>query len=446
MRQPVRARIRIPIAVRLVLGLLLLMAIGSGLLMIPGMTTRPLRPIDALFTAVSALSVTGLSTIVPSQDLTINGQVVLLVLIQIGGVGFMATAAVTLRLLGQRLSLTSRLALSDSLGLPTPEMIIQLTGRVFIAVLVIEAVGAAALYVHWRPVLGQQALFYAIFHAVSSFCNAGFDLFLGLPAYPSGLPTDGPTLVVIGTLVLLGGFGIPVLSDLLTWRPGRRLMLHTRLTLYVIVSLLLVGWLGIWVAERQPGAVLAQLPLDRQLSLSLFQSVSIRTAGFGGIQPFEALSPASQLLMIILMFIGCAPASMGGGITTGTFAVLILALIAFARRFPTVQFGGRSLPFELVRKAAAILMVSLIVTLTATWLLLLTHPLSLSEALFEVVSAFATCGLSLAVTARLNPFGLIVIALVMFWGRLGALTLVLALAQPQPASRLSYPQDSVLIG
>lgn len=446
MRQPPRSRMRIPIALRLVLGLLLLVAIGTGLLMLPGMTTRPLRPIDAFFTAVSALSVTGLSTITPALDLTFAGQVVLLLLIQIGGVGFMAMAAVMLSLFGQRLSLTGRLALSDSLGLPTPELIMQLTGKVFIAVLVMEAIGAFALYLNWRTILGPQAIFYAIFHAVSSFCNAGFDLFTGLPEYPTGLPNDGMTLLVIGMLILLGGFGIPVLGDLLTWRPRRGLTLHTRLTLIVIGVLLLVGWLGIWLAERQPGALLAQLPLDRQLALALFQSVSIRTAGFAGMQPFDALSPASQLLMIILMFIGCAPASMGGGITTGTFAVLILALIAFARRFPTVRFGGRSLPFELVRKAAAILTTSLLVTLLATWMLLLTHPLTLSEALFEVVSAFATCGLTLSVTGRLEPFGMLIIALMMFWGRLGALTLVLALAQPQAASRVSYPEEVVLIG
>lgn len=437
--------VRIPIALRLVVGLAVMVAIGTGLLLLPGSATRPLRPIDAFFTAVSALSVTGLSTIVPVRDLTITGQILLLILIQVGGVGFMALAAVTLSLLGRRLSLTSRLTLSDSLGLPTPEMIVALTGRFFLAVMMIELVGAALLFLNWRESLGERALFYALFHAVSAFCNAGFDLFAGLPEYPTGIPTDAMTLLILGALIVLGGLGIPVLGDLARWRRGRGLQLHTRLTLGLVVGLLLCGWFGIWMAESRPGMALADEPIGRQLGLALFQSVSARTAGFGGIQPLENLSHASQLLMIGLMFIGCAPASMGGGITTGTFGVLVLALISYARQLPVVQFGGRSIPLTLVRKAAAILSISLAVTLLATWLLLLTHPITLSEALFEVVSAFATCGLTLAVTGTLNPFGLVLIALMMFWGRLGALTLVLALAQPQSAS-IGYPEEQVLIG
>jgi trk system potassium uptake protein len=440
-----RPRWRLPIALRIVSGLVLLVACGTGVLMLPGMTTRPLRVIDTFFTAVSALSVTGLSTITPATDLTLLGQLTLMALIQIGGVGFMAAAAIAFSIFGQRISLSNRLALSDSLGLLTTRMIVQLTLRAFLGVIAIESIGAALLYLHWREQLGQRAFFYALFHAVSAFCNAGFDLFLGLPGYPVGMPNDGITLAILGMLIFLGGLGIPVLADLLTIH-SRPPTLHTRLTLVVVAGLIVFGAIGIWLGERQTGAVLAETALGRQLELALFQSLSARTAGFGGIQPFEKLSAASQILMITLMFIGCAPASMGGGITTGTFAVLLLALIAYVRRQPAVHFAGRTIPFEQVRKAAAVLTVSLFVVLLGTWLLLLTHPFSVSEALFEVVSAFATSGLTLAVTARLQPVGLLLIALMMFWGRLGALTLVIALAQPLQGYQIEYPEEQVLIG
>jgi trk system potassium uptake protein TrkH len=435
----------ISITLRIVAGLILLVAIGTLLLLLPIATTKPIRPIDAFFTAVSALSVTGLTTIAPGSDLTTFGQVVLLLLIQVGGVGFMATAALLLSLFGRKLSLSNRLALTDSLGLATPQMITQLTLRVMAVVVALESLGAIGLYLNWRDQLGERAAFYAIFHAVSSFCNAGFDLFGGLAEYPNGLPTDGFTLAILGSMIFLGGLGIPIFSDLLSWRSGRMVTLHTRLTTIVVIALVLVGWFGIWLAETRPGSLLADKPLAEQLGRSLFQSISLRTAGFAGIQPFDQLSPATQILMVVLMFIGCAPASMGGGITTGTFAVLVLAVGAYARRESSVQIAQRSIPAELVRKAAMILTISLLLTLLSTWMLLLTHPFSVSEALFEVVSAFATCGLTLAVTGRLEPFGMILIAVVMFWGRLGALTLVLALAQPQQA-RISYPEEQVLIG
>ncbi len=445
-RMPSRRR-QAPIALRLVIGLALLITIGTLTLMLPWMaTSEPLTWNEALFTAVSALSVTGLSIITPVSDLSLAGKIVLLALIQTGGVGFMVVAVIAFQLLGRRVSLTDRLALTDSMGLLVPGAIVQLVRRVLLTVVLIEAVGAGFLWIHWHNELGtQRALLYALFHAVSAFCNAGFDLFSGLPQYPYGIPNDSVTLAILGALIFLGGLGIPVLAELLAFWRARTFSLHTRITLVVVVVLVLVGALGLFLAERQPGRVIASEPLHRQAILAIFQSISTRTAGFGGLQPFSALSPASQILTITLMFIGCAPASMGGGITTGTFAVLMLAVGAYARGLPSPQIGGRTLAPQTVRKAAAILTVSLLVVLLATWLILITHDASLDEALFEVASAFATCGLSLAFTGKLNLFGQLIICIMMFWGRLGALTLVLALANQRP-QLVAYPEEQVLIG
>ena len=444
-RSPARPR-PMPAALRLVIGLAVLVAAGTSILMLPWMgTERPLTWNEALFTAVSALSVTGLSIITPVHDLSLAGQIVLLLLIQIGGVGFMVVAVIVFQLLGRRITLTDRLALTDSMGLLVPGAIVQLVRRVLLTVLLLEAIGAALLWIHWRDMLGpERALLYAIFHAVSAFCNAGFDLFTGLPDYPYGIPNDSITLAILGSLIFLGGLGIPVLAELLTfWRI--RFSLHTRITLTVVIILVSIGAGGLFLTEQQSGHLLEREPLDRQIALALFQSISTRTAGFSALQPLDELSPAGRLLTIILMFIGCAPASMGGGITTGTFAVLMLAVGAYARGLASPQIGGRTLAPQTVRKAAAILTVSLLVVLTATWLILVTHEATLDDALFEVVSAFATCGLSLTLTGELNLFGQLVICVMMFWGRLGALTLVVALANQRP-QLVAYPEEQVLIG
>jgi trk system potassium uptake protein TrkH len=181
--------------------------------------------------------------------------------------------------------------------------------------------------------------------------------------------------------------------------------------------------------------------------LGFFQSISARTAGFAGIQPFDAISEASTLLLLALMFIGAAPASMGGGITTGTFAVLGLTLWGYARGQSRAHVAGRSLPTQMIQKAAAVLTISLFVVTFATWLLLMTHDVALNVALFEVISAFATCGLSLGLTGELDLFGQLIIILMMFWGRLGALTIIVALAAQSKTSQLvSYPEENILIG
>lgn len=433
---------RVRTALRLVAGLALLVAAGTLLLSLPGVATRPLPLNEALFTATSALAVTGLSTITPARDLTTFGQAVLLVLIQVGGVGFMAAAVIVLRLLGRKISLVDRLALRDSLGLLEPRAILRVTGRVVVTALAIEAAGAFLLWLNWRGQLGDgHAAFYGLFHAISAFCNAGFDLFGGLPGY-SGIPTDGPTLVVLSGLIVLGGLGIPVLGDLLMWPSRRqRLSLHSRITLTLYAVLTLLGALGLWLAETQAGGALAGRP-----GLATFQAISARTAGFAGLPNLEQLAPASQVLTMGLMLIGSAPASMGGGITTGTLAVLLLSLWAYVQGRPAAQVGGRTIAVEAVRRASAILTVSLLVVGGATWLILISHPVTLDRALFEVISAFATCGLTLAFTGQLNPFGQAVIMLVMFWGRLGALTIVVALAQQAPPPLVTYPEEPLLIG
>lgn len=446
-----RARVQIPTPARLVGGLLFLILAGTTLLLLPGIgTTRPLYFNEAIFTAVSALAVTGLSIIAPGRDLTVLGQIVLLFLIQFGGVGFMVLAVVVFRLLGRQVLLQDRLALRDSLGLIRTTEIVRLSRRVLAVVVLFEGIGAFLLWLHWRntlPLSEDKLVLYAIFHSVSAFCNAGFDLFGGLPQFPNGVPNDGITLIILGVLIMLGGLGIPVTADLLSWRETRQLSLHSRITLFIIVLLTVSGTISIFLSETFHQGALHTVPIDQRFGLSLFQTISARTAGYAGFPAFESMAPGTQLSLLALMFIGASPASMGGGITTGTFAVMLFAMWSYARGRANTQIGRRVIGQQSIRKASAVLTISLIVVITATYLILITHPnATLDVVLFEVVSAFATCGLTLAFTSQLNIFGQIVIMFVMFWGRLGALTIVAALAVTRKKSLVTYPEEQILIG
>ncbi len=443
---------RIPIHWRVVGGLALMILIGTLLLLLPGMTTRPISPMEAFFTATSAVTVTGLNIIPTSTGFTFLGQIVLLLLIQTGGVGFVTLIVLALHLMGRYVSLIDRLAVTKAMGLDKPGRILQILRNAILGMFVIEGVGAALLYLHWRMAgiaPPGKIGFYALFHAVSAFCNAGFDLFVGLPAYPNGLPNDNITLIILGMLVLLGGLGIPVFMDLFSHYRRRRVNLNTWLTLITAAGLILVGWGGLFFSEHLMGhGVIRNEGIVNSLVQTWFQSVSTRTAGFPGLHSFSLVGSDSRLLIIALMFIGSAPASMGGGITTGSFAVLTLAVWNFVRGSDTVQVRHRTISAMTVRRAAVVLLISLAIVVIASWLILLTNEFSFNKVLFEVVSALATCGLSMGITGDLNAFGQLVIIAMMFFGRAGVVTLMMALARrdPYPRQHLDFPEEDVLVG
>jgi trk system potassium uptake protein TrkH len=429
----------------LIEGLASVVLVGTLVLMLPGMATAGRLSFDqAIFTAVSAASVTGLSVITPSEDLTFMGQLVLMLLIQAGGVGFMMLAVFMLLALGRRISLADRLALQDSLGLNLPRAVVRIAGRTVKGILVIEGIGALLLWLHWTPLLGpSKALWYGIFHAVSSFCNAGFDLWTGTPGF-QGIPTDTVTLAIMGTLIVAGGLGIPVWGDLLFRRS--RWTLHTRVTLVISAVLIVGGALAIALSEQRAGGLLAEQRWTTILARALFQSVSARTAGFAALENLAELTYASQWIITCLMFIGTAPASMGGGITTGTLVILVLAMWSYTRGLPQAQVGMRSISPDTVRRALAVLTISVLLVGSTTWLLLVTQPIALDDALFSTVSAFATTGLSTTSIEEFNWFGRLIMMAMMFWGRLGALTIVLAVARQTPPQPVSYPEEHLLLG
>lgn len=445
------ARARLPAAQRaltILAGLAALIVAGTLVLWLPISGTRPegLTFSQAIFTTVSAVTGTGLSVITPATDLSLFGQIVLLVLMQIGGLGFMMTAIIIFRLLGRRVTLAERLTLRDSLGLPNNRDLVKLSLLVLAGVLAIELIGALLLWVLWVDQFSfWRAGYYALFHAVAAFTNAGFDLFSGSPFVTDGPPQDLGTLGVIGGLIFLGSIGLPVVSDLFQWRRRRRLSLHSRVTLWTAAGLIFFGALAFFIGEMSSTSQFANTSRVDLLAASFYFSVAARSAGLVLHPAYINLSEANIIVASALMFVGASPAGMGGGITTSTLAVQLLSVWNYARGRSDLRAGRRVIPEEALRKASIVIIASFLVNFFVTWLLLLTQRATFQEALFESVSAFGTVGFSLGLTGRLDWFGQLLLMLLMFWGRLGALTIIVALAQPRVPDRVGRPEESILL-
>ncbi|HRJ45627.1 MAG TPA: potassium transporter TrkG, partial [Caldilineaceae bacterium] len=341
----------------LILGFALLIAIGTLLLKLPVASASHQYPIgwmDAFFTATSAITVTGLGVRVTAIDFSPFGQVIILILLQVGGVGFIAFSVLLLRLIGRRVTLNERFVIQQSLGAERAAGVGRLALYVLGITLSIEAVGALLLWLRWRATIPDgEALWLAIFHAVSSYCNAGFDLFSGTErGILFGYGSDYTTLAVMGTLILLGGFGVTVLYDLSSYPIQRTLGLNTRITLALTLALTAVGTLLMMLDSAIYTDVLSHLPFFEKLAVSLFTIVSARTAGLT-ILPLDQLSDATQTVLLIWMFIGGAPASMAGGVSTSAVGVLLVSVIATAKgRTASVAFD-RTVPVETILKAVA---------------------------------------------------------------------------------------------
>jgi trk system potassium uptake protein len=433
----------------LILGFALIILIGTVLLQLPwsSATGESIGWLEALFTATSATTVTGLIVVNTANDFSLMGQIIILVLIQIGGVGFVAFSVLLLRLIGRRVTLNERFIVQQTLAARRMGGVVQLTFFVLGVTLFFEAIGTLLLWLRWRSELPDDlAFWYALFHAISSYCNAGFDLFGGTE-YEAlfGFGADYFTLGVMATLIVLGGFGVTVLYDLTTYARNRALSLHTRITLLLSITLTVVGT-GIMIFDPTIyQTVLSHLSLGEQFAVTLFTVISARTAGLT-ILPIEELSQSTQLILMLWMFIGGAPASMAGGVSTSTVGVLIFAVVATAKGYQAAVAFGRTLPTETIAKAVAIMTVSTLVVATVTLGLTMLSDVDIFRIGFEAVSAFTNTGYSLGHTGELDTTGRLLIILSMFWGRLGPLTIVVALAESEVPSLVGYPEEPVILG
>jgi trk system potassium uptake protein TrkH len=407
-------------------------------------TGERIGPVDALFTSTSACCVTGLIVLDTPRAFSTFGHVVILALIQVGGLNIMVLSTFAALALGRRLGLRGELALGQVLDLPTHRTAHDVTRFIVLATIVLEAIGAVALTVsfamHGATSVGD-AVWRGVFHSISAFCNAGFALQSDNVVC---LQRDPFALFVIGSLICLGGLGFTVLAT--GWarlrRQGGPLALQSRLVLLVTALLIVAG--AALYAVGEWNASLAGLPWFDKLVNATFQSVSARTAGFNSVDMTKLTSP-TLLAFCILMIIGASPGGTGGGIKTTTFAVLVGTVISAVRGGAPIVLFRRTIPVALAYRAAAVLMATLATLLIGLFILLWTQTPSFRALLFEVCSALGTVGLSVGATGALDTLGKLVIVAVMYAGRVGPLTLVLLVGQPSPG-RLGYPDAKLMIG
>jgi trk system potassium uptake protein TrkH len=423
--------------------------IGSGLLLLPKATTIPFHPIDALFTSTSAICVTGLIVVDTATAFTKTGQLIILGLIQLGGLGIMTVTAFFSLLIGQRMSGREQVLLGNMLSTDRPDQLGAILRAVFFTTISIEACGALLLFSHWRHVFEPGFAWYtSIFHAISAFCNAGFSTFS--TSLMNFAPDTAINLTICG-LIILGGLGFRTLRDLKslfskgTFRQKfGRVSVQSKVILTVTGILLGIGMLLFFLIESSHLLQGASLK-DRALA-SIFQSVTCRTAGFNTVNIAD-LHPASLMLSIILMFIGAAPGSTGGGLKVTTVAILIGTVIASARGRSRLDFFRRTIPVKVLYQTLVVITIYLSVAVVVSFLLSITEQHSAPlELIFETISALGTVGLSTGVTPQLSLGGKVLVIITMFLGRIGPFTLALAIGQRQFRESYNYPEEEVQIG
>ncbi|ANE46150.1 ATP synthase subunit J [Paenibacillus swuensis] len=432
----------------LVTGFALIILLGGILLSLPVSAApgkAPLPFIDALFTSTSATCVTGLVVADTGRDFSTFGQVVIMLLIQVGGLGFMTMATLVALALKKRISLRERLILQEALNQSSMEGIVRLIRKVIIYSLTIEAVAAIIFTIRWSFDMSfGRAAYFGMWHAVSMFNNAGFDLF-GEYKSLTGYVDDFVINAVAMALIILGGIGFIVMSDVMDYRNRRKLSLHTKVVLSCTAFLILFGALVIFIFEYSNPKTLATLGFGGKILGSFFQSVTPRTAGANTLD-IAGLRQATQFFIIILMFIGASPGSTGGGIKTTTFTTLIAGIIAMIRGKEDIVLFRNRLAKDRVLKALTITMLALILVIFVSMLLSTTEDYNFLMILFEVTSAFGTVGLSMGLTIHLTVFGKIMIMLMMFAGRLGPLTLAYAIQPNKEKELYRYPEGKIIIG
>lgn len=417
--------------------------LGAILLRLPFSNTGGVNFGDALFTAASAVTVTGLIVVETGSDYTIIGQVIIALLIQLGGLGLMTFAALLLSMLGISFGMSQRMVLRDELGQTTLRDLGRLVRVVIMVALGCEALGTAALMTVFVPEFGwAMGTWQAMFHAISAFNNAGFSLFSdSLMGYVANPVVN----LAITLMFIIGGLGFVVLADLYQKRRWRTLSLHSKLMLLGSASLILWAWAMILALEWNNAGTLGGLDgTGAKLWASWFQAVTPRTAGFNTLD-YAQMETSTTIMTITLMVVGGGPTSTAGGIKVTTLIVLILATLAFFRRQERLHIFGRSLGVNEVMKVLALTALSLFLVLTGLFLISINYEGVFLDLLFEVTSAFGTVGLSRGATGELDTFGRAMIILIMFVGRLGPLTLGFFLAtRSRPAVR--FPEGRVYLG
>lgn len=431
-------------------GYLLIILMGALLLMLPisnrdGSVTPFL---DALFTATSATCVTGLVIYDTATHWSTFGHVILLCLIQIGGLGFMTMATIIATISRRRIGLKSRFVMQESIAAPHMGGIVRLTKFVVFVTIGVETFGAIMLSIRFIPIFGFfKGIWYGIFHSISAFCNAGFDLMGGYSGEFSSLiafESDWLVNIVIMALIIFGGLGFYVWEDLwLHRRDKKHFSLQSKIVLMATFVLIVVP--SILLLVFQSGVMESGLPRSVQGLCALFQSVTTRTAGFNSVS-LDTLQPNSQLLMIMLMLVGGSPGSTAGGMKTTTFVVLLLCITAAIKREDEIECFGRRIDKTALKNAVTITVSYIMICLFAAMAICQIDGVTMMQSMFETSSAIATVGLTLGITPTLSDVSHVILMFMMFFGRIGCMTMIYALVENQNHGLSKKPLEKIAVG
>ena len=439
----------------ILLSFLVTILIGSGLLALPisSASGEAVPYLDALFTATTSTCVTGLVTIPTVSTWSVFGQIVILLLIQIGGLGIITIMSGLMLLLNRKMGIDDRLLIQDAFNLNTMSGLAKFIKNVLIGTLIIEGVGAVLYMIVFVPDFGARGIWISVFNSVSAFCNAGIDIIAenSLCNYA----TNPLINIVTSALIILGGLGYIVWWDVIrvvksrspkNRKIFRHLSLHSKIAITATAVLILVGAILIFIFEYDNPLTIGKMSLFDKIQISLFQSVTTRTAGFATI-PQENLTNASATVSIVLMLIGGSPVGTAGGMKTVTIAVLICSAFATIRNKNSVTLFGRRISEESIKKAVSVVVMFLTICAISTILLMATSNASPLDAVFETVSATATVGLSRNLTATLNTFGKLIIIATMYFGRVGPISLAIALGSKNESQNvITEPTEDISIG
>ena len=434
----------------IMLSFLAVIFLGSLLLSLPISSAdgEAVSYLDALFTATTATCVTGLVTLTTASTWSVFGQAVILVLIQVGGLGVVTIMSALMILLQKRMGIGDRLLLQDAFNLNSLSGIVRFVKRVILGTALVEGIGALLYMTVFVPEFGLRGIWIAVFTSISAFCNAGMDIIADNSL--SSYATNPIINLVTCALIVLGGIGYIVWWDVMGLRKGaagrRRLSLHSKIAISTTLLLIFGGGLLILLFEYHNPRTIAELSLFDKLQVSLFQSVTTRTAGFATV-PQQDLTNASSILCLLLMFIGGSPVGTAGGIKTVTIAVLFASALSAVRNRQEVTLFQRNISKQAVSKAVAVTTMSFVILFTSTLLLSAVSPWEPLDILFETVSATATVGLSRDLTPYLNAYGKIIIIGTMYLGRVGPISLALALNSGKKQQNIiKNPTEEISVG
>lgn len=430
-------------------GFALIIVIGTILLSLPIATkTGETDPLTALFTATSATCVTGLVAADTYQNWTLFGQLVILCMLQVGGLGFMTIGVYISILLKRRIGLQERATLHESVNTLEIAGVVRLVKKIVQGAFIIEGTGALLLATRFIPRFGwANGIYFSVFHSISAFCNGGFDLMGIDEAYSSLVSYEGDILVnvVICLLILIGGIGFIVWDDVLKhkWH-FKKYLLHSKIVLATTLGLTVGGTLLFLVFENN--ATLSGLTPVEKLLGALFASVTPRTAGFNTVDT-GAMSNAGTLLTMLLMFIGGSPGSTAGGAKTTTMVVLLFYAVAMIRNREDINLFGRRLSADVVRKANAVVVINFSLAFGAACAIMALHPaIPMPDVVFEVLSAINTVGMTTGITRELGVISKLIVAVLMYCGRLGSLSFALVLAKKPATNHVREPQEKIIVG